>query len=190
MRFTFMNRWRMVLTRLYFLLLLIFSQPRWLFFFLGLPLVILGLAQRVWAAGTIEKKKSLCTSGPYAICRHPLYFGTFLSGLGFTTIAGALPIFYTAFLLLFLAFYFPVMKQEEKDLAVAFPEPWKDYIQHTPLFLPSSLPYSPTTHAGFRFRLFLQNKEWEGVLLSVLLLLLLLLFLFTGVTPLTFIKGE
>jgi len=181
-----MNRLRMVFTRLYFLLLLIFSQPQWLFFFLGLPLIILGQGQRVWAAGTIEKKKSLCTTGPYALCRHPLYFGTFLSGLGFTTIAGALPIFYTAFLVLFLVFYFPLMKQEEEELAPAFPEAWRDYIQRTPFFLPSSLLSPSVTFSSFRFQRFLQNKEWEGLLSSILFLLFLLLFLFSGVTPLSF----
>ena len=39
----------------------------------GLVTVLVGLAVRSWAAGVINKSKVLATTGPYRLCRHPLY---------------------------------------------------------------------------------------------------------------------
>src|SRR5207244_985679 len=49
---------------------------------LGLVLWAVGLAVRSWAASVIRKGKALATTGPYSLCRHPLYVGSFLIMLG------------------------------------------------------------------------------------------------------------
>ena len=40
-----------------------------------------------WAAGTIRKNRVLTTHGPYAFTRNPLYFGSFIIGIGFGVLA-------------------------------------------------------------------------------------------------------
>ena len=42
----------------------------------GIPVSLLGLALRAWAAGHLEKDSTLTDSGPYAWVRNPLYLGT------------------------------------------------------------------------------------------------------------------
>src|SRR6185312_13023034 len=48
----------------------------------GIPVSILGLALRAWAAGHLEKDSTLTVSGPYAWVRNPLYLGTLATAAG------------------------------------------------------------------------------------------------------------
>ena len=52
----------------------------------GVSLVVLGVAIRSWAAGTLHKMKELTRSGPYAMVRNPLYVGSFFMMFGFCAI--------------------------------------------------------------------------------------------------------
>ncbi len=56
---------------------------KWLFA-AGTVLAVAGFAVRAWALCHIEgrKKRLLVRSGPYAVCRHPLYLGSLLGGFG------------------------------------------------------------------------------------------------------------
>ena len=58
------------------------SAPTWTSLAWGLPVSALGLALRAWAAGHLEKNRSLAESGPYAYVRNPLYIGTLDRGGG------------------------------------------------------------------------------------------------------------
>jgi protein-S-isoprenylcysteine O-methyltransferase Ste14 len=49
----------------------------------GIPVSILGLALRAWAAGHLQKDSTLTDSGPYAWVRNPLYLGTLSTAAGF-----------------------------------------------------------------------------------------------------------
>lgn len=76
------------------LLLVLLSASRWSvrgpedvakwLFAAGTVLAVAGFAVRVWALCHIEgrKKRLLVRSGPYAVCRHPLYLGSLLGGFG------------------------------------------------------------------------------------------------------------
>ncbi|MEP6917333.1 MAG: isoprenylcysteine carboxylmethyltransferase family protein [Acidobacteriota bacterium] len=48
----------------------------------GALVALVGEGMRVWAAGHLEKGREVTTSGPYALTRHPLYFGSTLIGIG------------------------------------------------------------------------------------------------------------
>src|SRR5689334_19806972 len=58
------------------------SAPTWNSLALGLPLSILGLILRGWAAGHLDKDRALAQSGPYAYVRNPLYIGTLMVAAG------------------------------------------------------------------------------------------------------------
>ena len=48
----------------------------------GLPLSVLGLFLRGWAAGHLAKNQTLTRGGPYAYLRNPLYVGTLAVAAG------------------------------------------------------------------------------------------------------------
>src|SRR3954468_18902395 len=50
-----------------------FSRPMPRSLALGLPISLVGLALRAWAAGHLAKDQRLAVSGPYAMTRNPLY---------------------------------------------------------------------------------------------------------------------
>lgn len=138
----------------------------------GLPLVILGESVRTWSSGHIKKNKELATDGPYAYTRNPLYFGSFLMGLGFVVIVSNL---YVLFLYLFgfITIYFSVMRSEEADLEKAFGKQFLDYHERVPAFFPR------VSRGGygsgiFDWRLVLKHREynaWLGIIGGVVILL-------------------
>jgi protein-S-isoprenylcysteine O-methyltransferase Ste14 len=54
---------------------------------LGVPVSMVGLAVRAWAAGHLAKNQRLAQSGPYAYVRNPLYAGTLLVAGGLVVAA-------------------------------------------------------------------------------------------------------
>jgi protein-S-isoprenylcysteine O-methyltransferase Ste14 len=141
---------------------------------LGLPLVLLGEALRLWASGHIEKTKRLATGGPYAHSRNPLYVGSLLLALG-VAVACASPWVVAAVALYFLAFYPSVMREEADFLARKFPDEYAEWAAAVPLCWPRLRPGGPR---GSRFEpaRVRQNREWRtAAALPVIAILLLAL---------------
>jgi protein-S-isoprenylcysteine O-methyltransferase Ste14 len=139
---------------------------------LGLPLVLLGEAVRLWASGHIEKTKCLATGGPYAHSRNPLYVGSLLLALG-VAVACASPWVVLAVALYFLAFYPSVMREEAAFLARKFPNEYAEWAAAVPLFWPRLRPGGPR---GSRFEpaRVRQNREWRTAAALPLIAALLL----------------
>lgn len=157
------------------LLFIVFSEYRREFLIAGIPLIIIGLAWRFWASGFILKNQALTTGGPYLLSRHPLYFGSFLTGLGFSLICGKI-LFGLIFILFFLFAYLPLMKDEEKKLLGIFGDEYRNYMESVPMFFPT-ISTTRNDKVRFSFKRLLKNKEyraWIGV--SIFLLLLFLKF--------------
>jgi protein-S-isoprenylcysteine O-methyltransferase Ste14 len=91
-----------------------YSQPSWKSLAVGGSIAFLGLIIRAWATGHLRKNDRLAVSGPYALTRNPLYFGSFLIGIGFS-LAGAIAVFCRLSRLLCSA-YGPVMQGEIETL--------------------------------------------------------------------------
>jgi len=106
--------------------------------YLGIALMLLGLALAIWAAMTFRRagtsfqlhgeSSTLTTSGPFRISRNPMYLSmlTWLSGLA--VLLGSL----TAFLfpiLLFLAANFLIIPLEERNMERLFGERYTEYKQ-------------------------------------------------------------
>jgi protein-S-isoprenylcysteine O-methyltransferase Ste14 len=142
---------------------LYFAQPRPALLLAGAAIALVGIAIRAWAAGTIVKNRELATGGPYALSRNPLYLGSFLLGLGLAVAAGhpAIPIVYVG---TFLAFYLPLMRQEERKLEGLFGAAFHDYAARVPLFVPRPAALLRAETAGFERSRYLGHKEWQALL--------------------------
>lgn len=135
------------------------SQPSWQAIVRGIPLILLGIALRVWAAGHLEKNQSLTISGPYAYTRNPLYLGSLIVTAGFVVasrswVLGA--VFASAFVLIYL----PVIQQEADHLTKLFPG-YAEYASRVPLLLPK---FGPAGRLPFRWDVFRTNKEHKAIL--------------------------
>jgi protein-S-isoprenylcysteine O-methyltransferase Ste14 len=104
---------------------------------LGLLLVGIATVGRLWCSLYISgyKDSQLITSGPYSLCRNPLYFFSLLgfAGVGFATETVTLGIVLT---LLVLVAYPSVIAREEAVLSAKFGAEFERYCATTPRLLP------------------------------------------------------
>ena len=128
---------------------------------IGLLLVLGGVFFRSWAAGVLEKNASLTTSGPYAITRNPLYFGTFLMMIGYSSIVGVILNFVALFLLAILL-YLPKITREEAYLSEEFGDEWTAYANSTPRLVPHGLS-GQKIFGCWSFKQWLRNEEYQAI---------------------------
>jgi protein-S-isoprenylcysteine O-methyltransferase Ste14 len=126
----------------------------------GLPVAVLGLWLRGWAAGHLAKNEQLATSGPYGHLRNPLYLGTLIVAAGLI-IASRRLLLAALFATVFALVYLPAIELEGQHLRTLFPE-YEEYAARVPLLWPR------LKHAGardpFRWRLYLKNEEYQALL--------------------------
>jgi protein-S-isoprenylcysteine O-methyltransferase Ste14 len=148
--------------------IVVLSQPRYESWLIGSVVIILGELLRIWASGHIHKMAEVTRTGPYALCRHPLYLGHFLIATGFCIIGDSI----TAFIivtLFFLLIYMPTWKNEEKNLIEKFGNTYSEFMQITPALLPrwNSLALS----GNFSWEMVKKHREWNhatGLFVAVL----------------------
>jgi protein-S-isoprenylcysteine O-methyltransferase Ste14 len=133
------------------------ALPTWTSLAVGLPISVLGLALRAWAAGHLEKNRTLAESGPYAHVRNPLYIGTLAVAAGFV-IASRRCELGVLFAAVFLLIYLPVVELEEQHLRMLFPE-YAAYAKRVPRLWPRFLGNSSKP---FRFEVYLRNQEYQA----------------------------
>ena len=113
--------------------------------FISLPIILIGQLWRCWTVGYIGlyrgenvKAQKLATTGAYSLMRNPLYFGNFLIGLGWSIIAGVIPviIFVVSFYILYCVVIIP---HEEKFLLSKFGLEYSNYCKNVKRFWPTSL---------------------------------------------------
>lgn len=144
-------------------------------FFIGLPIVLIGLIMRAWAAGHILKGSYLIVSGPYSFSRHPLYIGSFLIGLGFTIISNSF-YFLLCFLIYFMLFYPGAILKEEEGLNNKFNKSFLIYRAYVSSFISKEKKwYLPGKFSRFKFSLFLHNREYNLIIAIIIILGLLYL---------------
>ena len=142
---------------LYGLVFLYFCRPTPYLLGAGLAMAAIGLAVRIWSSGHLEKWRRLAVHGPYRFTRNPLYFGSFLMGLGFT-LSSARLFLLILFLFLFVLLYRPVMRREEKELCDEYGQGYLVYRERVSLFLPGK-PLPVSGHEATRFS---WNRVWEN----------------------------
>jgi len=126
----------------------------------GVPVSILGLALRGWAAGHLEKNTSLTDSGPYAWVRNPLYLGTLTAAAGLAIAARRweLGVLFAA---VFLFIYLPAVELEEQHLRELFPA-FAEYERKVARLLPR--PPASTNAKRFRWEIYRRNEEYQAAL--------------------------
>lgn len=126
----------------------------------SLPLSVLGMALRAWAAGHLEKNTALTESGPYDFVRNPLYIGTLLTSIGLVIAAQRWELAALAAVVFFLI-YLPVVELEEQHLAALFPA-FSAYAERVPKLVPRR----PSRSAAKRFQwsVYRRNQEYQASL--------------------------
>jgi len=139
------------------------SQPSVQSLAYGLPVGVLGLFVRGWAAGHLEKNMQLAETGPYAYVRNPLYIGTLLVAAGLVA-ASRRWILAAIFAAVFLLIYLPVIQLEEQHLRKLFPE-YDSYARHVPALIPSWRHQAgPSPERRFRWKLYGRNEEYQALI--------------------------
>ncbi|MFH1258971.1 MAG: isoprenylcysteine carboxylmethyltransferase family protein [Elusimicrobiota bacterium] len=148
-------------------------------FILGLEVCLLGEFFRIWSAGYIKKSELLCICGPYSYVRNPLYWGSFLIGLGFCLGTTSRQywltaiIFWLTFIVLFALVYYSTIKKEENYLQNKFGDEFSQYRAAVPVFFPRFSPWVGSKISEFSWRQVFANQEHRtfGFVLLVWLIL-------------------
>lgn len=126
----------------------------------GIPVCIVGLLLRAWAAGHLAKNQELTTGGPYAYVRNPLYLGTLAVAAGLAIACRSLGLA-VLFALVFLLIYLPVIMLEEQHLGKLFPE-FERYAAKVPPLFPYRRPIN--SDRRFNWALYRKNQEYQAAL--------------------------
>jgi protein-S-isoprenylcysteine O-methyltransferase Ste14 len=135
------------------------SAPSMFSLAVGIPVSVIGLALRAWAAGHLEKNTTLADGGPYAHVRNPLYIGTLLTAAGLV-IASRRWELGVLFAAVFLLIYLPVVELEEQHLRKLFPE-YDAYARRVPKLLPR---INGSSSKHFRWAVYMKNQEYQALL--------------------------
>lgn len=140
---------------------------------LAVATVLLGVAIRSWAAGTLRKGVALTTEGPYRVCRHPLYLGTLLIMLGFCLLIPHVLNFLLTGLSALVGYYM-TMLNEERKLANKYGDAWTQYAAATPRLLPLGL--LAGVSGQWSVRQWLSSREYQAALTAPLVVTCLLVW--------------
>lgn len=139
----------------------------------GAVLLLCGVLLRSWAAGVVKKTRSLAKEGPYALTRHPLYIGSFLTAVGVVMILGKVENYFMVAGVV-LVLYLPKIRQEDAKLAEVFGEDWQAYLKTTSVLGPKRLPIK--LRAGWSPSQWMRNREYRGFSGGLLCLLALFIW--------------
>jgi protein-S-isoprenylcysteine O-methyltransferase Ste14 len=159
---------------------ILFTESRWeekgvtggVLFLLGAVLAGIATVGRMWCSVYISgyKKDVLVTTGPYSMCRNPLYFFSLLGsvGVGLATKTLSVP---SIIFVLFMVYYPFVIRREEERLTRIHGKRFEEYCGRVPRFFPSfSLYEEPEEYAikpGFLRGRFLDSL-WFVWLIGIL----------------------
>lgn len=108
--------------------------------YIGVLLVGVAMAGRAYSSVYISgyKTEKLIMQGPYSITRNPLYFFSLLGYVGIMMAFGSI-IVLIAVTAAFLAYYIPLMREEEQRLTNHFGNDFIDYKNRVPLLFPKNM---------------------------------------------------
>jgi len=120
----------------------------------GLGLFAAGVLVRIWAQMHLHYRlrirKTLTTSGPYALVRNPIYIANTVMLLGLTVMSELLW-FLPVMLVWCIGVYSLVVRREEGHLLNKYGEPYAEYLETVPRWLPRLEPRPTATEGTRRF---------------------------------------
>lgn len=134
-------------------------SPEWLP--VELTLVGVGLLLRSWALGHLHKNEELCTSGPYAFTRNPLYLGNGLILCGCCLAAGSVWLALAAWVGAVMVCR-AVVQHEEEQLLRTFGASYAAYRRSVPAMIPRIRPYLGSAGTRFSWRQASRNRVAAG----------------------------
>lgn len=144
-------------------------------FVCGAAFVLCGVGLRLYSAGVLRKDRRLQRTGPYRLCRNPLYLGTILIQLGFALAAGVWT-FVVLALVAFGAIYMAVTLLEERWLKMVFGKPYEEYMHDTPRLLPTLRSFGESiAPVPFSLRQAYSNHEHKTTIAGVIGVVLFLI---------------
>jgi len=103
----------------------------------GLAMIVICVVGRAWCSLYIggRKKAEIVSTGPYSLCRNPLYLFSFIGAFGMGAQTGSIVIA-GLFLIIAVAVFYVTVRQEEIWLTTTFGDPYRAYCARTPRFWP------------------------------------------------------
>ena len=151
-----------------------YAAPSLALAYLGIPLVLIGTAIRLWSSGHIMKNAMLATDGPYALVRHPLYSGNILLLFGFAVAASLLWVWIVLAVFLYI-FYPTAIEYEDHKLEGIFGQQWRDWATQTPALIPRSVRTNGGGAGQWSLRISM-SRNYEPVIVVVMLVCLIIVF--------------
>ena len=139
------------------------ARPTWRSIILGAIVVVPGLLIRALAWVMFARMKHSPLFRPYR--RNPLYLGSLLMGVGFAVAARSWWVG-IVLVVMFLAIYMPVIRDEEAFLRTKFPE-FDEYARRVPRMVPRLTAYADDNNKGqlgFSLGLYLKHREYNALL--------------------------
>ncbi len=165
------------------ILIIYFSEPALPYFWYGLGCLVLGEFIRFWAvsyAGGITRTMkvgapTLCSSGPFAHVRNPLYIGNLFDFSGIVLMAGAPNIWVMLIVTwaFFIIQYALIIDLEEETLSRLFGEEYELYKSNVPQLLPRLSPWNSDdnrTPMPFWKTLKTEKRTLQNILLILILI--------------------
>ncbi|MBT3738734.1 MAG: DUF1295 domain-containing protein [Candidatus Marinimicrobia bacterium] len=167
------------------IMIVYFARPNNLHLSLGVLLLFVGEAIRIWAvsyAGGITRTRNvgapkICSSGPYAFVRNPLYVGNMMMYLGVVFIAGAANVYLMAAttIAFFLIQYSLIISLEEETLRGLFEKNYKEYEKNVPAIFPRLRPWKNPDNRKPQ-KIFKTIKTEKRTIQNVVFILVLIFF--------------
>ena len=103
----------------------------------GLAMIVICVVGRAWCSLYIggRKKAEIVSSGPYSLCRNPLYFFSFIGAFGMGAQTGSV-VMALVFLVIAVGVFYVTVRQEEIWLTTTFGDEYRAYCARTPRFWP------------------------------------------------------
>lgn len=158
------------------IIILLLARPVPRYVTIGVPLILLGETIRLWAAGYLTKYSELVTSGPYALCRNPLFLGSFLIFAGYLTMFGRLDIFVIG-IIVFWILHGGAIAYEENELKRKFGTRYTEYAKKVPRLIPKIGPLKG--NGSFSWQRIINNDEHKTAIINLIFCALMVINAFT-----------
>ena len=176
-------------------MIIYFSRPANAYLPLGIALLLGGELIRIWAvsyAGGETRTRNvgaskLCSSGPYAFVRNPLYVGNMMMYVGIVFIAGAANTLLMAATtaLFFLIQYSLIISLEEETLNKLFRGNYIDYKKNVPAICPRLTPWNNDdnrTPERFGKTIKIEKRTLQNVSLVLFIIIIRVQYFSSGAT--------